>query len=210
MSEDEKHASTGSGMSRRDFFKSGTTGALSTGLLAHEVAQGRDESEAEILGPDEVTIQLSINGRVRQLQVEPRVTLLDALRNELGLTGAKKVCDRSVCGACTVLMDGEAVYACAILAIEAQGKQIETVEGLGSEKTLHPLQEAFVENDAQECGFCIPGFVMSAKALLDKNPSPSDAQIKEGLGGNLCRCGSTYVAVHKAVRDVASKGGSHA
>jgi xanthine dehydrogenase YagT iron-sulfur-binding subunit len=197
------------GISRRDFFKSGGTGALTTGLLGQGQMLGESAATTEVLGPGAVSIRLSLNGKVRRIRVEPRVTLLDALRNELDLTGAKKVCDRSTCGACTVLMDGRAVYACSLLAIEAQGKQIETIEGLGSKDDLHPLQQAFVENDAQQCGFCTPGFVMACKTLLDKNPNPSSDEIEKGLGGNLCRCG-TYVGVRGAVKQMAAKGGSNA
>jgi len=196
----------GPGISRRDFFKSGTTGALTTGLLGQGQMLGESAATTEILGPDAVAIELSINGKMRRLRAEPRVTLLDALRNELDLTGAKKVCDRSTCGACTVLMDGKTVYACSILAIEAQGRQIETIEGLGSEEELHPLQKAFIKNDAQQCGFCTPGFVLSCKTLLDKNPNPSPEEIDKGLGGNLCRCG-TYVGIREAITDTAAKGG---
>lgn len=202
----KKNEEASPGISRRDFFKSGTTGALTTGLLGQGQMLGETAETTEILGPGPVAIKLSVNGKVRRLQVEPRVTLLDALRNELDLTGAKRVCDRATCGACTVLLDGQAVYACSVLAIEAQGKQIDTVEGLGSQDKLHPLQEAFVEHDAQQCGFCTPGFVMASKNLLEQNPNPSPADIEKALGGNLCRCG-TYVGLRKAIMDVAAKGG---
>jgi len=194
------------GISRRDFFKSGTTGALTTGILGQGQMVGESAETTDVLGPGEVRIKLSINGKVRTVSGEPRVTLLDALRNELDLTGSKKVCDRATCGACTVLVDGKVAYACSILAIEAQGRQIETIEGLGSEENLHPLQKAFVENDAQQCGFCTPGFVLASKALLDKNPNPTQEEITKGLGGNLCRCG-TYVGIRKTVSDCAEKGG---
>jgi xanthine dehydrogenase YagT iron-sulfur-binding subunit len=142
------------------------------------------------------------------LTVEPRVTLLDALRDHLDYTGAKRVCDRGTCGACTVILGGKAVYACSVLAIDAQGKRIETIEGLSSGRQAHPVVAAFVNNDAQQCGFCTPGFVMAAKAFLDGNPSPSYEQVKSGLGGNLCRCG-TYMGVRKAVLEASKsmKGG---
>ena len=155
-----------------------------------------------------MSIRLNINGRPRSLEVEPRVTLLDALRNRLDLTGAKKVCDRASCGACTVTMDGQAVYACSVLAIEAQGHRIETVESLASGDRLHPVQEAFVEHDAQQCGFCTPGFVVASKALLDRNPNPTREEVLRGLSGNLCRCG-TYVGVVAAVLDAAPGGGTN-
>lgn len=142
------------------------------------------------------------------MKLDPRVTLLDALRNHLDLTGAKKVCDRATCGSCTVMLGGKAVYACSVLAIEAQEAEIQTVEGLGSVEKLHPIQAAFVEHDAQQCGFCTPGFVVAIKALLDRNPNPSWEEIQEGLGGNLCRCG-TYAGMRRAVAQVAGKEGRH-
>lgn len=204
-----KPEESGPGISRRDFFKSGTAGAVSSALLAQETGLARDEAGAQILGPDKVPVRLTINGKLYALQLEPRVTLLDALRDEIGLTGSKKVCDRGSCGACTVLLDGKPVYACSLLAVEVQGKQIVTVEGLGSPEHLHPMQRAFVENDAQQCGFCTPGFVVAAKAFLDKNPNPSWEDIEKGLGGNLCRCG-TYAGIRQAVLQAAGKGGHHA
>ena len=143
------------------------------------------------------------------MNVEPRLTLLDALRDELELTGAKRVCDRTTCGACTVIVNGKSVYSCSMLAIEAQGKDIQTVEGLAKGNTLHPLQQAFVDNDAQQCGYCTPGFVMACKAFLDKNPNPSIEQVRKGLGGNLCRCG-TYVGITEAVLQTAKKKGGRA
>jgi xanthine dehydrogenase YagT iron-sulfur-binding subunit len=140
------------------------------------------------------------------VNVETRVTLLDALRNHLDLTGAKKVCDRGVCGACTVIMDGRVVYSCSVLAVEAQGRRIETVEGLSSGTQLHPVQAAFVTHDAQQCGFCTPGFVVAMKGFLDTNPKPTREQALRGLSGNLCRCG-TYVGVTAAVMSLAGEGG---
>jgi xanthine dehydrogenase YagT iron-sulfur-binding subunit len=145
----------------------------------------------------------TINGRKLEASLEPRVTLLDALRNHLDLTGAKKVCDRATCGACTVLVSGKPVYSCTMLAIEAQsvGEQrveITTIEGLGTPERMHPLQAAFVEHDAQQCGYCTPGFVVACKAFLDVNPNPSLADVERGLGGNLCRCG-TYDGIKQVL-----------
>jgi xanthine dehydrogenase YagT iron-sulfur-binding subunit len=142
------------------------------------------------------------------LTVEPRVTLLDALRNHLDLTGAKRVCDRGACGACTVIMNGKTVYSCTVLAIDAQGKKIETIEGLAPAGQLHPISAAFVNNDAQQCGYCTPGFVMACKGFLDEHPNPNMEDLHTGLGGNLCRCG-TYMGVKKAVMEAARtmKGG---
>jgi xanthine dehydrogenase YagT iron-sulfur-binding subunit len=133
---------------------------------------------------------------------------LDALRNHLDLTGAKKVCDRATCGACTVMVSGKVVYGCSVLAIDAQGKDIQTIEGLSSGTRLHPVSQAFVNHDGQQCGYCTPGFVMAAKGFLDRNPNPTYDQVKQGLGGNLCRCG-TYVGVRQAVLEAAKemKGG---
>jgi xanthine dehydrogenase YagT iron-sulfur-binding subunit len=137
------------------------------------------------------------------------MTLLDVMRNNLDLTAAKRVCDRGTCGACTVIMDGKAVYACTVLAIDAQGRQIQTLEGIANGRSRHPIVDAFVNNDAQQCGYCTPGFVVAAKAFLDRNPNPTYDDVKAGLGGNLCRCG-TYVGVRKAVLEAAKqvKGGT--
>lgn len=193
-------------ISRRSFLKgvgvgSGVlgTGILGSPLLEEAAAQG---PLAKVFGPGAVPVELTINGQRKSLRVEPRVTLLEALRDRLDLTGAKKVCDRAACGACTVILDGSPVYSCSVLAIEAQGKSIQTVEGLAKRNALHPVQAAFVENDAQQCGFCTPGFVMSAKAFLDKHPNPTVEQVRMGLGGNLCRCG-TYAGIWKAVMQAA-------
>jgi xanthine dehydrogenase YagT iron-sulfur-binding subunit len=162
-----------------------------------------------VAGPGPVPITLQINGKPYQLTVEPRVTLLDVLRDRLDLTGAKKVCDRGACGSCTVLVQGKAVYSCNLLAIEAQGKDIQTIEGLAADGKHDPVVTAFVENDAQQCGFCTPGFVMATKAFLAEHPHPTEEQVKGGLGGNICRCG-TYVGMRKAVLQASRQGGSHA
>ena len=150
-------------------------------------------------------VELAVNGKKYSLQLEPRVTLLDALRDQLEITGAKRVCDRGECGACTVLLDGKAVYACSVLAIEAQGKAITTVESLMEGGNLHPVQQAFVDNDASQCGFCTPGFVVASKVFLDKNPNPSAEDIRRGLSGNFCRCG-TYHGIQGAIAQIARKG----
>jgi xanthine dehydrogenase YagT iron-sulfur-binding subunit len=196
------------GFSRRDFLK-GASMAVSTGLLtAPEAAKAAQKTSADVLGPGAVLITLEINGQPHNLKVEPRLTLLDALRTQLDLTGAKKVCDRGVCGACTVILDGRPVYSCNILAIEAEGHRIDTIEGMGNEDHLHPVMAAFVEHDAQQCGFCTPGFVVACKAFLDKHPDPTREDVEHGLGGNLCRCG-TYAGVREAVLEAAKtlKGG---
>ena len=193
------------GFSRRDFLRgSALAGALGTGLIAPEEAEAakaagpRTEEGVQVFGPGPVPMRLRVNGKPHGVTLEPRATLLDALRDHLGLTGAKRVCDRGTCGACTVLLDGKPVYACSVLAIAVQESPIQTVESLGRPDRLHPLQAAFVDHDAQQCGFCTPGFVMAAKALLDRNPNPRVADVHEGLSGNFCRCG-TYAGLRRAV-----------
>jgi xanthine dehydrogenase YagT iron-sulfur-binding subunit len=198
------------GLSRRDFLSTGAGLAASGTVLTAvglPVPAGL-AADVKISGPGKVPITLKVNGKTHNLSAEPRVTLLEALRDYLDYTGAKKVCDRATCGSCTVILSGKSAYACAVLAIEAQGKEIVTVEGISSEGKLHPIQQAFIENDAQQCGFCTPGMVVSCKALLDKHPNPTAADIHDGLGGNLCRCG-TYVGIRKAVMSAAKsmKGG---
>jgi len=170
------------------------------------------QTAAAVMGPGAVPVTLTINGKPMKVSVEPRETLLDVLRNKLDLTGAKRVCDRGTCGACSVLVNGKVMYACTILAIDAQGKQITTVEGFAlSRGRPHPVVAAFVNHDAQQCGYCTPGFVVAAKAFLDTHPAPTYEQVKDGLGGNLCRCG-TYVGIRQAVLEAAKtmKGGSNA
>lgn len=190
------------GFSRRDFLRSAGV-AVPTGLLAGKAKSAQAAPpDLAVLGPGKVPITLRINGKIHKTELEPRVTLLDALRNHLDTTGAKKVCDRGACGACTVIMDGHPVYACGVLAVEAQGKAITTVEGLSVGEQLHPVQAAFVNSDAQQCGFCTPGFVVASKAFLDKHPNPTREQVRRGLGGNFCRCG-TYVGVQQAVMEAA-------
>jgi xanthine dehydrogenase YagT iron-sulfur-binding subunit len=196
-------------VSRRGFLK-GAGAVLSSGIVAGaEALEAADNQSAKVIGPGKAPVTLKINGVNKALNVEPRLTLLDALRDELELTGAKRVCDRTTCGACTVIVNGKSVYSCTMLAIEAQGKDIQTVEGLSQSGKLHPLQQAFVDNDAQQCGYCTPGFVRACKAFLDKNPNPSVEQVRKGLGGNLCRCG-TYVGITQAVLQTAKKKGGRA
>jgi aerobic-type carbon monoxide dehydrogenase small subunit (CoxS/CutS family) len=148
------------------------------------------------------TISLRVNGVERALEVEPRRTLLDALRENLGLTGAKPGCEMGNCGACTVLLDGEAIYSCLALAVECQGRAITTIEGLTQSDTLDPIQQAFIAHDALQCGFCTPGQVLAMKALLDSNPHPDDEEIDRAMSGNLCRCGA-YPKIRAAARALA-------
>ena len=189
----------GFSVSRRAFLKTfGTSAAAAAAGQLDSVAQELSKADAEKLqGPGPVAITLNVNGKTLKLELEPRVTLLDALRNHSVLTGAKEVCDRATCGACTVLLDDTPVYACSKLAIEAQGHAITTVEGLAKEGQLSPVQQAFVQEDALMCGYCTPGFVMSVTALLKRNPRPTAEQVKIACSGNLCRCG-TYPRVMKA------------
>ncbi len=152
----------------------------------------------------EQPIQLTVNGQQKQVSVSPETTLLEALRERMDLTGSKEVCDRGACGACTVLVDGKSVNSCLMLAIDAVGKPVVTVEGLAKDAQLDPVQKAFVECDACQCGYCIPGFVVRSRALLDETPKPSEEQIREGLSGNICRC-AAYVRIFEAV-ELAAKG----
>jgi xanthine dehydrogenase YagT iron-sulfur-binding subunit len=195
------------GVSRRGFLGGVGIGggALGTGLLAtQEAAAQAAPAAASLVGPGPAAITLTINGKPVNLRVEPRVTLLDALRNHVGITGAKRVCDRATCGACTVILGGKTVYSCTVLAIDAQGKNIETVEGLATGNSLHPVSAAFVNHDGQQCGYCTSGFVMAAKGFLDEHPNPTLDDVKHGLCGNLCRCG-TYMGVRQAVLEAAAK-----
>ena len=200
----EKDNSDQTGVSRRDFLKiSGISAAIP--LVVHPKMVMAAGQEVPVHGPSKVPMEFTINGKSYKAELEPRVTLLDALRDQFELTGAKRVCDRAECGACTVLIDNKPVYACSVLAIEAQHKPISTVESLMAEAKLHPVQQAFVDNDASQCGFCTPGFVVSCKALLDAHPHPTPEEIRRGLSGNLCRCG-TYNGIQRAIAQLAQKG----
>ena len=149
-------------------------------------------------------IELKVNGEIYEVAIDTHRTLLEVLRENLGLTGTKEACDLGECGSCTVLMDGRPVLSCLTLAIEAQGKDILTVEGLAKEGKLHPLQQSFVDHGAIQCGFCTPGMIMSAKALLDGNPSPTEEEIKKAISGNLCRC-TGYVKIIEAIKAAEGK-----
>lgn len=192
-----------SGISRRKFLKISaltTSAPLVFGPTVLEVAG----EQVEVFGPGKVPVALNVNGKRLSANLEPRVTLLDALRDQFEITGPKRVCDRGTCGACTVLMDNKTVYACSVLAIEAQGKPIVTTEGLAPANTLHPVSAAFVDHDAQQCGFCTPGFVMATKAFLDQHPDATREEIHRGLGGNFCRCG-TYAGIKEVVAQLSTK-----
>src|SRR5437764_4788002 len=195
-----------SGLSRRAFLRgSGLAAAatVATGLPvltpvaeAAQPAAGGPTVPAQ--GPAAVKITLNVNGRDMSTAVEPRVTLLDALRNQLDVTGCKRVCDRGTCGACTVMLDGKVIYSCTMLALEAQGKPIRTAESLVQGEKLDAVPAAFVRHDAQQCGFCTPGFVVAMKAVLEQNPKATAAEVEKRLQGNICRCG-TYEQMRDAI-----------
>ncbi len=186
---------------RRDFLKGFSGGAIGTviapKLLAQDLASLQTK-KGKIPLYSKKRIILTVNEKKFPLVVEPRETLLHVLRERLNLTGTKKTCARGECGGCTVLIDGNPVYSCMSLAIRAGGKKITTVEGLATNGKLHPVQKAFIQKDACQCGFCIPGFIMSSVALLNKNQDPNLQEIKNGLSGNICRCGN-YLKISEAV-----------
>jgi xanthine dehydrogenase YagT iron-sulfur-binding subunit len=183
-------------VSRRDFLKTAGISSLAAGVVSVAEIEAQTPG-ARAVGPGEVPVQLMVNGKRLDLRIEPRVTLLDAIRNRADMTGNKRVCDRGACGACTMIVDGRAVYSCSTLAIDVQGKQIRTVDGLASGTALHPVQQAFCDADGLMCGFCTPGFVMAAVALLEKNPNPTVEQARKALDGNICRCG-TFTRIMEA------------
>lgn len=186
-----------SGLTRRSFLKgvgataAGTT-ALNAGLLAYSA-----ETPPQTKGPDPTTISMNVNGSVRQVAVEPRTTLADALRDELKLTGTKIVCDRGSCSACTVLIDGVPVNSCMTFALDVGDRKVTTIEGIGASDRLQPVQAAFVEFDGMQCGYCTPGMVMSCAALLNRNANPAPQDVEQAISGNICRCG-TYPKVVEA------------
>src|SRR5215510_8820600 len=179
-------------VSRRFFLKSfGTSAAVAATAQVEAVAAELEKANKEkVYGPDTVPITLQVNGKPLKLNVEPRVTLLEALRNHSNLTGAKEVCDRGTCGACTVLLDDIPIYSCSKLAIDAQGHAITTIEGLAQSGSLSKVQQAFIDQDALMCGYCTPGFIMSVTALLKKNSRPTEDDVKQACSGNICRCGT--------------------
>ena len=190
--------------SRRTFLKGlGTSAVAAVAAQTTAVAAELERVNAEkILGPGPVLVTLRVNGRKLKRQLEPRVTLLDALRNYSSLTGAKEGCDRAACGACTVLLDGTPIYSCQKLALEAQGHEITTVEGLADGGKLSKVQQAFIAKDALQCGYCTPGFILSVTALLKQNPHPTADEVKHACAGNLCRCG-THPHILQAVSEAA-------
>jgi len=212
MNDPRQRNKNGPGLSRRQFLKgSGVAAAATalgqaTGLPALAEAGAADQSSTPAIGPGAVELSLHVNGRTMTTSVEPRVTLLDALRNYLDVTGCKRVCDRGTCGACTVMVDGKPIYSCTMLAIEAQGKKIKTAEALLEGGKLDAVPAAFVKFDAQQCGFCTPGFVVAMRAAFDANPKATPAEIEEALSGNICRCG-TYQQMRDAIAELCKNQG---
>jgi xanthine dehydrogenase YagT iron-sulfur-binding subunit len=203
----DSQGDTRSGISRRGFLTGTGVGAAAVASVTAELAPATAAQPAATpaLGPAPVLLQLTVNGQRVTTNVEPRVTLLDALRNYLDVTGCKRVCDRGTCGACTVTINGRPVYSCSMLALEARGADIRTAESLGMGR-LDPVPAAFADNDAQQCGFCTPGFVVALRAALDKNPNATPEQIEAALSGNICRCG-TYEQMRHAIVQLCKKGG---
>lgn len=192
-----------SGLSRRQFLSGSGAAAAATALATAPTPLAESEAwaaqDAAIArGPGPVKVALNVNGKSMTTSLEPRTTLLDALRDFLDVTGCKRVCDRGTCGACTVTLDGKPIYSCSILALEAEGKAIKTAESLYGDGKLDAVPAAFVKFDAQQCGFCTPGFVVAMRAAFDKNPKANQAEIEEALSGNICRCG-TYQQMRDAI-----------
>ncbi len=192
----EEREQSREGVSRRDFLKLGAVAVTVPAVIGPTVLTVEGQ-EVPVYGPGKTPVTLTVNGKSLKADLEPRVTLLDALRDRFELTGAKRVCDRGACGACTVLLDNKPVYACSVLAIDAQGHQITTIEGFTAGPELSSVSRAFVANDAQQCGFCTPGFIVASKALFDRHPHPTHDQVVKGLAGNFCRCG-TYFGIRGA------------
>jgi xanthine dehydrogenase YagT iron-sulfur-binding subunit len=197
---------TPAGMSRRSFFKGTGMATLGTTLLdsfSKSAQAARLEGSAPVYGPDAMAVTLSVNGLNVTVLADPATTLVQVLRDGLGLTGTKIGCDRGACSACTVWLDGQVASSCMTLALDARGRKITTIEGLAQDETLHPVQQAFVEHDAMQCGFCTPGMVMSCAALVNHNPDCTLDDVKAAVSGHLCRCG-TYPNVFKATMAAAT------
>ena len=196
-----------SGFNRRDFLKGSGAAVAATAIVAGvEEAAAQNAAKKNVVAANAGNVTLTVNGKQQTLKIEPRTTLLDALRDDLNLTGCKEVCDTTNCGACTVMIDGKAIYACARLAVEVQGKDIRTVESLRNGDEADEVITGFVKHDALQCGFCTPGFVVATRAFLDKNPKASLEDVQKGLGGNICRCG-TYNGITACALELA-KGGA--
>ena len=200
--EEEKEGKPSLTVSRRSFLKGMATGTVAAAIATLPGPSIPEAAAAIPPGMKEAFIQLNVNDKNYRLKVKSNWTLLDVLRRELSLTGTKKACDHGNCGACTVIVDGRPVYACSLLAISMEGKKILTVEGLSDGEKLHPIQRAFSEHGGYQCGFCTPGQMMAAKALLDKNPRPTPDEVRSAMAGNLCRC-SAYPKIIESVLSAA-------
>jgi xanthine dehydrogenase YagT iron-sulfur-binding subunit len=192
-------------VSRREFFKGAGATTIGATLLDGLSAAAQQPSEARSAGPEAVSLSLAINGRDVVVRADPGMTLAEVLRDGLGMTGTKVGCDRGACSACTVWLDGEVAASCMTLVFDARGRKITTIEGLAHGDVLHPVQQAFIEHDAMQCGFCTPGMVMSCAALVERNPGCSLDDVKSAVSGHLCRCG-TYPNVFKAALAAAGRG----
>ena len=204
---EKTHAKKKKPVSRRDFLKGLSGGAVGATIAARVLGQTKAPAQGQEVPVKIFTtkaITLTVNGKNYPLEVDPKTTLLEALRDRLGLTGTKKVCNRGECGGCTVLLDGKPFYSCMTLAVRADGHEVTTIEGLADGAKLHPVQAAFIEKDGYQCGFCTPGFIMASVALLKTNPAPTQEDIRAGLSGNLCRCGN-YFKIYEAVASASEK-----
>ncbi|MBE7557503.1 (2Fe-2S)-binding protein [bacterium] len=204
--EERERKEEGLRLSRRGFLgvSGAAVGVLALPTAAQEKALAESGIKAKVIGPAAVPISLKVNGKSYNIKVDTDTTLLSALRDHLQLTGTKPACGRGACGACTVHVSGKPMCSCMMLAVDAADQDILTIEGLAKGQVLHPIQAAFVEFDALQCGFCTPGMIMAVKALLDANPEPSDEEIREAVAGNVCRCG-TYPRVFQAARAAARR-----
>ncbi len=190
-------------VSRRDILRgAGAAALVGATVPAQGAPAGKAPAGLSRVGPGPVECAFELNGKQKKITVEPRVTLLDALRDRVGLTGAKRICDRGACGGCTVWVDGQIVNSCMMLAVDARGKKVTTIEGLAQGDKLHPVQQAFVKHDALQCGFCTPGMIMTCAAMVDQGKAKDRASIQHELAGNLCRCG-TYPHIFTAVEEAA-------
>jgi xanthine dehydrogenase YagT iron-sulfur-binding subunit len=206
-----RDVSTPVDFNRRDFLRGTSVAAAATAVVTtvRESAAQNEKAKPGVVPAKPVQVKLEINGKIETVTVEPRVTLLDVLRDDLNLTGAKEVCTTTNCGACTVLVDGKPVLACARTAIECQGKKITTVGGLPVDEGISAVAKCFVKHDASQCGYCTPGFVVAAHAFVQANPGATLEAVRKGLGGNICRCGTYDGVAHATVECAAAakKGG---
>jgi xanthine dehydrogenase YagT iron-sulfur-binding subunit len=202
MSDQENKSS----LSRRDFLKTAGSGALGTTVLASLPPGVADAGRVDEQKAGSVPLVLRVNGQVQSLVIDPGETLLEVIRDRMHLTGTKKTCNRGMCGACTVLLDGKPVYSCHMLALDAAGAEVVTIEGLLEGEELHPVQQAFVDHDGLQCGFCTPGQIMAAQGLLIRYPKPTREQVLTGMSGNICRC-SAYPKIIESVLAAAKAAG---